>query len=109
MFNQYVNGLQKKSGTRFMSIQGLLQPGENATKYVDPVLKSIGNALETTIDIKDPLALMALNFKDDKGNYRLPNDYELSQMVMNDKRYGTTSSAINTAINMGQSLQNALR
>jgi len=109
MFNQYVTGLQKKAGTRFMSVQGLIQPGENANKYVDPVLKSLGNALETTIDIKDPLALQALNFKDDKGNYRLPNDYELSQMVMNDKRYGTTSAAINTAVNMGQSLQNALR
>jgi hypothetical protein len=109
MFNQYVGDLQKKSSGRFMAIQGMLQPGENANKYVDPVLKSLGNALETTLDIKDPLALQALNFKDDKGNYRLPNDFELSQMVMNDKRYGTTSSAINTAINMGQSLQNALR
>jgi hypothetical protein len=109
MFNQYVGGLQKKAGTRFMSVQGLIQPGENANKYVDPVLKSIGNALETTVDIKDPLVLQALNYKDDKGNYRLPNDYELSQMVMSDKRYGTTSAAINTAVNMGQSLQNALR
>lgn len=109
MFNQYVGDLQKKSSGRFMAIQGMLQPGENANKYVDPVLKSLGNALETTLDIKDPLALQALNFKDDKGNYRLPNDFELSQMVMNDKRYGTTSAAINTAVNMGQSLQNALR
>lgn len=109
MFNQYVSGLQKKAGSRFMSVQGLLQPGENASKYVDPVLKSLSNALETTVDIKDPLALQVLNYKDDKGNYRLPNDYELSQMVMNDKRYGTTSTAINTAVNMAQSLQNALR
>lgn len=109
MFNQYVGDLQKKANTRFMSIQSLIQPGENANKYVDPVLKAIGGALETTIDVKDPLALQALNFKDDKGNYRLPNDYELSQMVMNDKRFGTTSGAINTAVNAGQSLQNALR
>jgi hypothetical protein len=109
MFNQYVGDLQKKANTRFMSIQSLIQPGENANKYVDPVLKALGGALETTIDVKDPLALQALNFKDDKGNYRLPNDYELSQMVMNDKRFGTTSAAINTAVNAGQSLQNALR
>lgn len=109
MFNQYAGDLQKKASTRFMAIQGMLQPGENASKYVNPVLKSIGDALETTIDIKDPLALQALNFKDDKGNYRLPNDFELSQMVMNDKRYDSTSAAINTSINMFQSLQNALR
>ena len=109
MFNQYVGDLQKKSSGRFMAIQGLLQPGESANKYVDPVLKAIGNALETTVDVKDSLVLQALNFKDDKGNYRLPNDFELNQMVMNDKRYDSTSTAINTSVNMFQSLQNALR
>lgn len=109
MFNQYVNGLQKKSGGRFMSIQGMLQPGENASKYADPIIKAIGNALETTVDTKDSLVLQALNFKDDKGNYRLPNDFELNSLVMNDKRYDGTSAAINTSVNMFQSLQNALR
>jgi hypothetical protein len=109
MFSQYVTGLQKKVGTRFMAVQGLIQPGENANKYVDPVLKAIGNALETTVDTKDPLVLQALNFKDDKGNYRLPNDLELTQMVVNDKRYDGTSTAINTSINMFQSLKNELR
>lgn len=109
MFNQYLTGLQKKATTRFMSIQDMLQPGENANKYVDPVLKAIGNALETTVDVKDSLVLQALNYKDDKGNFRLPNDFELTQMVMNDKRYDGTSGAINSAINMAQSLKNELR
>jgi hypothetical protein len=109
MFGQYVGDLQKKSSGRFMSIQGMIQPGENASKYVDPVLKAIGGALETTVDIKDPLVLQALNFKDDKGNYRLPNDFELNSLVVNDKRYDGTSAAINTSVNMFQSLQNALR
>lgn len=109
MFNQYVTGLQKKATTRFMSIQDLLQPGENASKYIDPMIKSIGAALETTVDTKDTLVLQALNFKDDKGNYRLPNDFELNQLVMNDKRFDSTSTAINTAVNMAQSLKNELR
>lgn len=109
MFNQYATDLQKKASNRFMGIQGMLQPGENANKYVDPILKAIGGALETTVDIKDSLVLQALNFKDDKGNYRLPNDYELNSLVMNDKRYDGTSTAINTSVNMFQSLQNALR
>jgi phage terminase large subunit-like protein len=109
MFNQYVGDLQKKSSMRFMSIQGLLQPGENANKYIDPVLKSIGNALERTIDIKDPLAIKVLNFKDEKGNHRLPNDFELNDLVVNDTRYDGTSTAINTAVNMAQTLRNALR
>jgi hypothetical protein len=109
MFNQYVGDLQKKASTRFMSIQGLLQPGESASKYINPVLNAIGTALERTIDEKDPIAIQALNFKDEKGNYRMPNDFELNSLVMNDKRYEGTSAAINTSINMFQSLQNALR
>jgi hypothetical protein len=109
MFNQYVGDLQKKAGSRFMSVQGLLQPGENASKYINPILKSMSDALETTIDIKDPIAIQALNFKDDKGNYRMPNDLELNQLIVNDKRYDGTSAAINTSVNMFQSLQNALR
>jgi hypothetical protein len=109
MFNQYVGDLQKKAGSRFMSVQGLLQPGENASKYINPILNAIGTALEKTIDVKDPLAIQALNFKDDKGNYRLPNDFELNSLVVNDKRYDSTSTAINTSVNMFQSLQNALR
>jgi hypothetical protein len=109
MFNQYATDLQKKASTRFMGIQGMLQPGENASKYVDPMLKAIGGALEMTVDTSDSLVLQALNFKDDKGNYRLPNDFELNSLVMNDKRYDGTSTAINTSVNMFQSLQNALR
>ena len=109
MFNQYAGDLQKKASTRFMGIQGMLQPGENASKYVNPVIKAISDALETVVDVKDGLVLQALNFKDDKGNYRLPNDFELNSLVMNDKRYDGTSAAINTSVNMFQSLQNALR
>jgi len=109
MFNQYVGDLQNKASTRFMSIQGLLKPGESANKYINPVLSAIGTALERTIDEKDPIAIQALNFKDEKGNYRMPNDFELNSLVMNDKRYEGTSAAINTSINMFQSLQNALR
>lgn len=109
MFNQYIGDLQKKASGRFMAIQSSLQPGENASKYIDPILKTIGAALETTVDTKDPLAMAVLNFKDEKGNYRLPNDYELNNLVVNDKRYDATSTAINTAVNMGQTLRNALR
>jgi len=49
-----------------------------------------------------------LNYKDDKGEYRMPNEFEKRQLIMNDKRYDGTSAAINTAVNMAQSLKNAL-
>jgi hypothetical protein len=109
MYRQYTDELAKKSTGRFMAIQNLVQPGETASKYVDPLLKSLSNALETEITVKDQLAIKALNFKGEDGTYRLPNDFELNQMVMSDSRFDKTSGAINTAVNMAQTLKNALR
>jgi regulator of sigma D len=109
MFNQYLTGLQKKATGRFMSLKDLIQPGENANKYIDPVLKSLGTALETNVTVKDALAQQVLNFKGEDGAYRMPNDFEFNQLVMNDKRSDATSTAINTAVNMAQSLRNQLR
>ena len=109
MFNQYLTGLQKKASGRFMAIQDLIQPGESANKYIDPYLKTLSTNLETEITVKDALAQKVLNFKGEDGKYRLPNDYELNQLVMSDKRFDSTSGAINTAVNMAQTLRNALR
>jgi hypothetical protein len=109
MFTQYVNGLQKKATGRFMSLQDLVQPGESANKYIDPVLKSLSTALETNITVKDPLAQQVLNFKGEDGKYRMPNDFELNNLVVNDKRSDSTSTSINTAVNMAQALENRLR
>lgn len=109
MFNQYLGGLQKKATGRFMSLKDLVQPGENANKYIDPMLKSLSAGLETNITVKDGLAQQVLNFKGDDGVYRMPNDLELNNLIMKDKRYDSTSGAINTAVNMAQSLRNQLR
>lgn len=108
MFRQYTDGVNKRANTRFMSLAEVVQPGENASQYVNPLLKSLSTALETQIGIKDPLAIKALNFKGEDGKYRLPNEFELNDMVINDSRYGGTSTAINTAVNMAQTLKNAL-
>jgi hypothetical protein len=109
MFNQYLSGLQKKATGRFMSLKDLVQPGENANKYIDPMLKSLSAGLETNITVKDALAQRVLNFKGEDGVYRMPNDFELNSLMMNDKRFDSTSGAINTAVNMAQTLRNALR
>lgn len=109
LFRQYTDKVNKRANTRFMSLADVIQPGENASQYVNPILKSFSTALERQIDIKDPLAIKALNFKGDDGKYRLPNEFEIRDMVVNDSRYGETSEAINTAVNMAQTLKNALR
>ena len=108
LYNQYVSEVQEKSGGRFMAIKNSLKPGETANKYIAPVLQTLSAGLETNIGIKDDLAVQVLNFKDESGEYRLPNDFELQNIIKSDKRYDGTSAAINTAVNMAQSLKNAL-
>jgi hypothetical protein len=108
IYEQYVSEIQAKSGNRFMAIKNSLKPGETANKYVAPVLQTLSAGLETNIGIKDPLAVQVLNFKDESGEYRLPNEFEMQKIIKNDKRYDSTSTAINTAVNMAQSLKNAL-
>ena len=108
IYEQYISEIQAKSGSRFMAIKNSLKPGETASKYVTPVLQTLSAGLETNIGIKDPLAVQVLNFKDDSGEYRIPNDFEMQQIIKNDKRYEATSESINTAVNMAQSLKNAL-
>ena len=108
MYEQYVSEIQAKSGNRFMAIKNSLKPGETANKYVAPVLQTLSAGLETNIGIKDPLAVQVLNFKDESGEYRLPNEFEMQNIIKSDKRYESTSTAINTAVNMAQSLKNAL-
>ena len=108
LYNQYVSEIQAKSGNRFMAIKNSLKPGETANKYIAPVLQTLSAGLETNIGIKDDLAIQVLNFKDESGEYRLPNEFELQNIIKSDKRYEGTSAAINTAVNMAQSLKNAL-
>lgn len=108
LYNQYVSEIQAKSGSRFMAIKNSLKPGETANKYIAPVLQTLSAGLETNIGIKDDLAVQVLNFKDESGEYRLPNEFELQNIIKSDKRYEGTSAAINTAVNMAQSLKNAL-
>ena len=108
MYEQYVSEIQAKSGSRFMAIKNSLKPGETASKYVAPVLQTLSAGLETNVGIKDPLAVQVLNFKDESGEYRLPNEFEMQNIIKGDKRYESTSTAINTAVNMAQSLKNAL-
>jgi hypothetical protein len=50
-----------------------------------------------------------LNFQGSDGKYRLPNEYELNQLLVNDSRYNSTSTAKNESVNTAQTLMNRLR
>jgi len=52
--------------------------------------------------------LKALNFQGSDGKYRLPNDYEVTQLIMKDPRYLQTSKAKNEVVNLAQSLKSGL-
>ena len=82
--------------------------GEDANKYVAPLIKTTSNYLESDITIDDPLMKKFLNFQGSDGKYRLPNDYEIEQELKKDSRYQKTSRAKNDVVNLFQSLKDQI-
>jgi hypothetical protein len=108
LFNQYSSDIQNNAVTRFNSLSSLVKPGENASKYISPVLSSLSTALEREVTIDSDIAKEIFNFKGEDGKYRMPNDFELNKFIKSRPEYGKTSTAINESINLAQSLKNAL-
>jgi hypothetical protein len=108
LLNQYFSDVQNNSVTRFNSLSSVVKPGENASKYISPVLTNLSNALERDITIDSDIAKEIFNFKGEDGKYRMPNEFELAKFVKSRPEYGKTSAAINDSINLAQSLKNAL-
>lgn len=105
---QYESGIRKQAGTKYMSLAEYVNAGEDADKYVKPLLEVFTTALEKNFTEDDPFVLQALNFKDEKGVYRMPNALELNQMVMNHPDYGKTAKAVNEAVDLTQNLRSKL-
>jgi hypothetical protein len=108
LLNQYYSDIQNNSVTRFNSLSSVVKPGENASKYISPVLTNLSNALERDITIDSDIAKEIFNFKGEDGKYRMPNEFELAKFIKSRPEYGKTSAAINDSINLAQSLKNAL-
>jgi hypothetical protein len=105
---QYKTTVRNQVAAKYMGIADYVNAGEDADKYVKPLMQSLSNALERDVTEKDPLLKQALNFKGDDGKYRLPNDWEMTKLIMSDSGYGKTSTAINQAVNITQNLRNKL-
>ena len=108
LIKQYESGTRKQTASKYMSLAEYVNAGEDADKYVKPMLETLSTALEKNISIDDPFAVSVFNFKDDKGTYRLPNAYELNNLIINHSDYPKTSRAINEAVDLGQSLRSKL-
>jgi len=105
---QYQNTVRKQTANKFMSLSEEIKAGEDADKYVKPLLEVFTTALEKNFTQDDPFVIQALNFKDDKGVYRMPNALELNQMIMNHPDYGKTAKAVNEAVDLTQNLRSKL-
>jgi len=108
LYTQYTNDIQANSLTRFNSLGAVIKPGENASKYIAPVLKTLSESFEKEVTIDSDIAKEVFNFKGEDGTYRLPNDFELLNYVKSRPEYGRTSMAINESVNVAQALKNAL-
>lgn len=105
---KYKEGVRKDTATKYMSLQEDALNGIDAKKYVGDLLDKLSITLESPVDINDELAIQLLNFQAPDGSYRKANEFEITQAIMKDKRFGMTSAALNEAVNLGQSLKSAL-
>jgi hypothetical protein len=105
---QYETTIRNQTASKYMSIADYVKAGEDASTYVKPLLEVFTTALEKNFTEDDPFVIQALNFKDDKGVYRMPNALELNQMVMNHPDYGKTAKAVNEAVDLTQNLRSKL-
>jgi hypothetical protein len=106
--NKYKTTIRNQVASKYMGIADYVNAGEDADKYVKPLMQSLSNALERDVTEKDSILKQALNFKGDDGKYRLPNDWEMTKLIMSDAGYGGTSTAINEAVNLTQGLRSKL-
>jgi hypothetical protein len=109
ILRKYKDDVRKEVGKKYMSLAEDLAAGKDAKELVGNVLNLATNYLETTITEDDSLMKQILNFKDEKGNYRMPNDLEMYQLLDNDPRVAYTSRKKNEAIDMAQTLRSRLQ
>lgn len=108
VISQYQTGVRKQTASKYMSLAEYVNAGDNADKYVKPLLETLSASLEKNFTIDDPFVVSILNFKDETGKYRVPNALELNNMIMSHKDYGKTSKAINEAVDLAQNLRSKL-
>jgi hypothetical protein len=70
--------------------------------------KSLTKLFGRTVNYDDPLIKKAINFKDEKGVYRMMNEIELSAAAESDPRYAVSSGAINKATSLADKIATAL-
>lgn len=106
---KYQDSVRSNVSKKYMSIADDIKQGKNATEITKPIIDSVSAAFEESIDINDPFMKMVLNYQAKDGTYRLPNEFEMSNLLMSDSRSKKTSAAIQNGINVVKTLQSKLQ
>ena len=106
--NTFLQEGRKVAAKQWLGLEKELLAGENISTYTTPLAKSLTKLYGRTVDINDPLIKKAINFKDEKGVYRMMNDIELNQAAEADPRFATSSTAINKAIGLADTIASKL-
>ena len=99
---------RKVAAKQWLGLEKELLAGENISTYTSPLAKSLTKLYGRTVDINDPLIKKAINFKDEKGVYRMMNDVELNQAAEADPRFATSATAINKATSLADTIASKL-
>lgn len=108
MLDDYKNQQRRVASKQYLGIQAELLAGEDASTYTKPILNFLTKASGRNISADDKFIKNALNFKDDKGNYRMMNEYEMNQAWLSDPRSATSPDAINQATTVGNLVRQKL-
>jgi hypothetical protein len=99
---------RKIASKQWLGLEKELSAGENISTYTTPLAKSLTKLFGRTVNYDDPLIKKAINFKDEKGVYRMMNEIELSAAAESDPRYAVSSGAINKATSLADKIATAL-
>ena len=106
--NDYFAKQRRVAATQYLGVQNQLLAGDDVMTFISPMQEVLRKSFGRTIANNDKLIVSALNYKDDKGNYRPMNEIELNNLIMNDPRYATSPMAISEAASIGDRLTQKL-
>ena len=108
ILNQYFGQQRRVAATKYLGIQSNLAAGDDVMTFVKPMQDGLMKTFGRNVAADDKLIVSALNFKDEKGNYRPMNDLELNNLVMSDPRFATSPMAIQRGTTLADKLAKEL-
>jgi len=104
----YSNQQKRVAAKQFLGIQNEILSGDDVITYAKPLQDIARKTFGRTIALDDKIVKQALNFKDEKGNYRQMNELELNDLIMNDSRFSTSPMAIEQFASLADKLASKL-